>query len=720
MWLQVIILLDCKPSTCSGGIPMKSYPASRLRNVGLFGHGSSGKTSLSEAMLFNAKVVSRLGRVEEGNTVSDYEPDEIKRRMSINTSLLHLEWKDMKVNLLDTPGYMDFVGEVKSAMRVVDTAILVLDASSGVEIGTETCWAFADEMHMPRMLFVNKMERENANFRRTVDQARSLLSPAVIPIQLPIGEQSSFRGVVDLLSMKAYTFSTKRDGAYEVGAIPADLEQWVQEARDLLVEKVAEADDELLSKYIEGEPLTDEEITGGLRLGILKGQVVPALCGSALLNVAIQPLLDTIVELAPSPEAFGEVTATNLLDDREESFPVSPASPLLALVFKTTADPYVGKLTYFRVYSGSLRTDSHVLNPNKGKEERIGQVFYLQGKEQQPTPSIDAGDMGAVAKLQETSTGDTLCSIGRPLVLPGIKFPEPTYAAALYPKTKADLDKMSQALARILEEDPTLRVMRDPNTGETLLYGLGESHVQIAVEKMQRKFGVTLIPQLPKVPYKETIKAKVNAEYKHKKQTGGHGQYGHVFLEIEPLPDEEFRFEERIVGGVVPKQFIPAVEKGVREAMAEGVLAGYPMTNIKVVLYDGSYHPVDSSEMSFKIAAAQALKKGAAMAKPVILEPIMKLTVTVPDQFTGDIIGDLNAKRGRVLGMAPAGSGKTTIEALVPYAEVRRYATDLRSITQGRGTFHMTFSHYEEVPQHLTNQIIEQAKMEREKEKERV
>ncbi len=699
---------------------MKGYPVSRLRNVGLFGHGSCGKTSLSEAMLFDARAISRLGKVEEGNTVSDYEPDEIKRRMSINTSLLHLEWKECKINILDTPGYMDFVGELKAAMRVVDTAILVVDASSGIEIGTETCWGFAQEVQAPRIIFVNKMDRENASFQRTVEQAQSLLSRSVVPVQLPIGQEAGFHGIVDLVTMKAYTFSTKRDGTYEVAEVPKELEQQAQEARELLMEKVAEADDELMTKYIEGEPLTEDEIRKGLAAGIVKGTLVPALCGSALLNIGIQPLLDAIVEFAPSPEAFSDITATNPIDGKEEAFPPSPASPLLALVFKTTADPYVGKLTYFRVYAGSMRTDSHVLNANKGKEERIGQLFYLQGKEQQATPSIEAGDMGAVAKLQETSTGDTLCPVGRPLILPGITFPEPVYAAAVYPKTKVDLDKMGQAIARILEEDPTLKVVREPNTGETLLYGLGESHVQIAVERMQRKFGVTLIPQLPKVPYKETIKAKVNAEYKHKKQTGGHGQYGHVFLEIEPLPDEEFRFEERIVGGVVPKQFIPAVEKGVREAMTEGVLAGYPMTNIKVVLYDGSYHPVDSSEISFKIAAAQALKKGAAMAKPVILEPIMKLVITVPDQFTGDIIGDLNAKRGRVLGMTPAGGGRTTIEALAPYAEVRRYATDLRSITQGRGVFRMEFSHYEEVPQHLTNHIIEQAKLEREKERERV
>ncbi len=696
---------------------MKAYPVSQLRNVGLFGHGGSGKTSLSEAMLFDAKVINRLGRVEDGTTVSDYEPDEIKRRMSINTSLLHLEWRDVKINLLDTPGYLDFIGEIKSAMRVIDTAIIVMDASAGVEIGTETCWSFADEVKVPRVIFLNKMERENANFARALDQARTMLSGSVIPLQVPIGQESSFRGVIDLLDMKAYVFSSKRDGNFETAEVPPELANEAQAARETLIEKVAEADDDLMAKYIEGEPLSDDELRRGVKLGILKGSIVPLLCGSALLNMGIQPLLDAIVQLAPSPDIFGEIAAKNPLNEHEEAFPVSPASPLMALVFKTAADPYVGKLTYFRVYTGAIRTDSHVLNANKGKEERIGQLFFLQGKEQQPTPAVEAGDMGAVAKLQETTTGDTLCPVGRPLLLPGILFPEPVYAAAVYPKTKADLDKMGTALARMLEEDPTLRVAREPNTGETLLYGLGESHVQIAVDKIQRKFGVSLIPQLPKVPYKETIKAKVNAEYKHKKQTGGHGQYGHVFLEIEPLADEEFRFEERIVGGVVPKQFIPAVEKGVREAMAEGVLAGYPMTNIKVVLYDGSYHPVDSSEISFKIAAAQALKKGASMAKPVILEPIMKLTITVPDQFTGDIIGDLNGKRGRVLGMTPAGSGKTTVEALVPYAEVRRYATDLRSMTQGRGTFKMEFSHYEEVPPHLTPQIIEQAKLEREKER---
>ena len=693
---------------------MKAYRTDQIRNIGLFGHGGSGKTSLAEAVLYTAGVISRLGRVEEGTTTSDYDPDEIRRRISVNLALLPFEWQGLKVNLIDTPGYFDFIGEAISAVRVVDGAVIVVDAVAGVEVGTETVWKMADERGLPRVVFVNKMDRENADFWRTLDSLTAKFGRRCIPVQLPIGSQAAFKGVVDLVSLRAY------DGENPAGgAVPPDLAAQVEEYREKLVEAVVEADDELLNKYLEGQELGPEELARALMAAVRSGQVVPILVGSALLNRAVGPLLDFLVKVMPSPVDLGPVTARSLATDQDEKLDPLPTSPLTALVFKTTADPYVGRLNYFRVYTGVLRSDSHVWNATKGREERIGQLFFLRGKHQEPTTEVVAGDIAAVAKLAETSTGDTLCTKDRPYVLPGINFPEPSYYAAVHPKTQADLDKLGPSLARLVEEDPTLRIRREPDTNEVLLGGMGESHIDVAVDKLKRKFGVEVRTELPKVPYKETITRPVKAEHKHKKQTGGRGQYGHVFLELEPLPrGAGFEFHERIFGGAVPKEYIPAVEKGVRAALQEGVLARFPVVDVKVTLYDGSYHPVDSSDISFQIAGREAFKKGMAQASPVLLEPIMRVRVTVPDDYTGDVMGDLNTRRGRVLGMTSA-DGKTTIEALVPYAEMRRYATELRSMTQARGTFEMEFSHYEEVPPHLAQQIIaEAAKARAEKEAE--
>ncbi len=693
---------------------MKAYRTDQIRNIGLFGHGGSGKTSLAEAVLYTAGVISRLGRVEEGTTTSDYDPDEIRRRISVNLALLPFEWQGLKVNLIDTPGYFDFIGEAISAVRVVDGAVIVVDAVAGVEVGTETVWKMADERGLPRVVFVNKMDRENADFWRTLDSLTAKFGRRCIPVQLPIGSQAAFKGVVDLVSLRAY------DGENPAGgAVPPDLAAQVEEYREKLVEAVVEADDELLNKYLEGQELGPEELERALMAAVRSGQVVPILVGSALLNRAVGPLLDFLVKVMPSPVDLGPVTARSLATDQDEKLDPLPTSPLTALVFKTTADPYVGRLNYFRVYTGVLRSDSHVWNATKGREERIGQLFFLRGKHQEPTTEVVAGDIAAVAKLAETSTGDTLCTRDRPYVLPGINFPEPSYYAAVHPKTQADLDKLGPSLARLVEEDPTLRIRREPDTNEVLLGGMGESHIDVAVDKLKRKFGVEVRTELPKVPYKETITRPVKAEHKHKKQTGGRGQYGHVFLELEPLPrGAGFEFHERIFGGAVPKEYIPAVEKGVRAALQEGVLARFPVVDVKVTLYDGSYHPVDSSDISFQIAGREAFKKGMAQANPVLLEPIMRVRVTVPDDYTGDVMGDLNTRRGRVLGMTSA-DGKTTIEALVPYAEMRRYATELRSMTQARGTFKMEFSHYEEVPPHLAQQIIaEAAKARAEKEAE--
>ena len=687
---------------------MKAYRTEQLRNVGLFSHGGAGKTSIAEAMLFCAGAIGRLGRVEDGTTVSDYDPEEVRRHISVQLALLPLEWRNTKINLVDTPGYADFVGEVHEAVRAVDSAIVVFEAVAGVEVGTETVWQQADNHGLPRLVLINKMDRENANFERTLEQMVSRFGKRLVPIQLPIGAESTFDGVVDLLTMKAY-----RGADLIESEIPAELRTRAEQARESLVEAAAETDDELIAKYLEGEALSDDEIRTGLRAGVLSGQVVPVLCCAALTNKAVAPVLDAIANYLPSPADRPGVEATNLVTQKPEVLKPGDDQPLAALVFKTTADPFVGKLTYFRVFSGVMHSDSTVWNAAKGREERLGQLFVIRGKSQEPIVQLGAGEIGAVAKLQETSTGDTLCYKDHPVALEAISFPEPVLSVAVAPKTKADLDKLGNALTRLVDEDPTLQVRKDPDTGETIVSGLGESHVEIAAEKMRRKFGVDVTLSIPRVPYKETITIPSKAEYKHKKQTGGHGQYGHVLIELEPTErGAGFEFAERVVGGAVPRNFIPAVEKGVREVLTEGNLAGYPVVDVKVTLYDGSSHSVDSSEMAFKIAAAQAFKKGFDLGRPVLIEPIMNVTVTVPEQYVGDVMGDLNTKRARVMGINPQG-GLTVIEAQAPLAEMQRYATDLRSLTQGRGTYRMEFSHHEEVPAHIAQQVIAEAKREK-------
>ncbi|MBI3286667.1 MAG: elongation factor G [Chloroflexi bacterium] len=685
---------------------MKDYPSDRLRNVVLLAHGGAGKTSLAEALLFHSGAITRLGRVEEGNTVSDYDPEEIRRRISVNTSLLPIEWRDHKINLLDTPGYADFAGEMLGSTRVADAALIIVDAVGGVEVGTEQVWSYADTYQLPRLVFVNKLERENASFTRVVDQLRQAFPARFVPLQLPLGDSAPFRGLIDLSRKMA---QVGPEGGEE--SIPSQAQEQVEAYRQAIMEAAAEADDELIMKYLEGTDLSPEEISRGLRAGIRQGKIVPILCGSAYQAVGTRQLLDAILELVPPPN-YREVKAYNLRSGQEEALPAGPDAPLAALVFKTFADPYVGKLSYFRVYAGQLRSDSRVLNVRTNEEERMGQLFLLRGKEQLPTQGISAGDIGVVAKLQATSTGDTLCDKAHPLVLPSIAFPSPVFSAAITPKTKADLDKMGSALARLVEEDPTLQVQREPDTGETILRGMGESHIDIAARRLHQKFGVEIVTQPPRIPYKETIRKTASAQGRYKKQTGGRGQFGDVFLRLEPLPrGSGFEFEDEIFGGAVPKNYIPAVEKGLREAIQKGILAGYPTIDFRAALHDGSYHPVDSSEMAFKIAASLGFKKAMEQASPVLLEPIMNVTITVPENVMGDVLGDLNAKRARVMGMEQTG-GKSIITAQVPLAEMQRYATDLRSITQGRGTFTMEFSHYEEVPPHLSEQIIKKAKQE--------
>jgi elongation factor G len=690
---------------------VKQYPAERIRNVGLFSHGGAGKTSLAEAMLYDTKATTRLGKVEEGNTVSDFDPDEIKRHISVSASVLPLEWRETKINLLDAPGYADFLGDVKSALRIVDAAIVLMDASAGVEVGTEQAWKLAEERSLPKMLFVNKMERDNADFGRALESARNAFGKSVGPIQFPIGSERSFKGIVDLLSEHAYVFHDNADGGFDTVPIPDDVKNDVETYRRQLVEAIAEHDEELMMRYLEDDPISNEELIAGLKSCVADGTVVPVLCGSATGNRGVQPLLDAIVDYLPAADQVAERAGQN---GAEVELKADPNGPLAAFAFKTIADPHVGRVTYFRVYSGTMKSNSHFLNASRAKPERVGQVFYVRGKEHLDTDAVVAGDIGAVGKLSTVVTGDSMSDEGKPLIVDGINFPAPAFAASVHPKTKADLDKMGQALHRLAEEDPTLQLSRDPVTGEVILSGLGEPHVQIALDRMTRRFSVNVELGLPRVAYRETISTKTLAEYKHKKQTGGAGQYGHVFLELEPLPESDFEFGERVFGGSVPRNFYPAVEKGVREALESGPLAGFPVVNVRVTLTDGSYHAVDSNEMSFKIAAREAFKKGVLQAKPLLLEPMMTIKVTIPEGFTGDVMSDLNGKRAQVSGMTPGANSSTTIEAVAPAAEIQRYATDLRSITQGRGTFTTEFSHYQPVPAHLADQIRAQAKAQQE------
>lgn len=684
---------------------MEQYGLENIRNLVLLSHCGAGKTSLSEAILFTAGAISRLGKVDDGTTTSDYDPDEVKRQISLNLAMLPCYWKGAKINLIDTPGYSDFVGEVKAAIRVSEGAVIVACAASGVEVGTEQVWAYSEEANLPRLILVNKMDRENADFYRTVDEIQSKFGSRCLPVQLPIGAHHNFQGIVDLLTMKSYSGSPVKEAE-----IPSSMQTQADSFREKLMEAIAEVDDRLIEKYLGGEEFSLEELSDGLRQATISGRIVPVLVGSALQNVGINWLMDAIYNYLPSPNEREVIIAG---DSAKQAVEPSQDAPLAALVFKTTADPYVGKLTYFRVYTGVIDSNSQVWNATRSEAERIGQLFMVRGKTQEPVSQLRAGDIGAVAKLSLTGTGDTLCSRDNPVKIVPILFPEPAFSEAVHPKTKADLDRLGAALSRLSEEDPTLRVHRDADTSETILSGLGETHLGVAADKMLRKFGVGVVLETPKVPYKETITMPAKAEYKHKKQTGGHGQYGHVFLELEPLSrGSGHEFVDKVVGGRIPKNYISAVEKGVNEAIQEGVLARYPVVDIRTRVYDGSFHPVDSSDICFKIAGAGALRKGLSQGQPILLEPIMNIRVTVPEDFTGDIIGDLNTKRARVQGMNPEG-GLNVIEAQVPLAEVLRYAIDLKSTAQGRGSYSVEFSHYEEVPAHIAQKIIAERQAEK-------
>ncbi len=682
---------------------MEEYTTAQLRNVVLLGHGSSGKTSLAEAMLFASGAINRMGRVEDGTTTADYDEEEIKRHISLSLALVPVEWAGCKLNLLDTPGYTDFVGEVISATHVADLALVLVDSVSGVEVGTELVWQYADRRALPRMVLVNKMNRENANFERTLQALRDAFAGTFVPLQLPIGTETKFQGVVDLVTMQALIGPEGK-----VAEVPGDILAQAQEARVQVVEAAAEGDDELIMKYLEGEELSEEEIKRGLSKAILSGSIIPVLAAAATASVGMQALMDTLVTYAPAPADRGPVQAEGV-DGTEEIEP-NELAPLAALVFKTAADPFVGKLTYFRVYGGVLESDTRVWNSRAQVEERLGTLYVMRGKEQMSVKRLRPGDIGAVAKLTETVTGDTLCDRGHPLHLAGPVFPHPLFAVAVHPTSKADQAKMGPTLTRICEEDPTLHWRQERSTHETILEGMGEAHVEIAVRRMENRFGVSVGTAIPKVPYRETITKTNSDQYRHKKQTGGAGQFAEVHMRLEPLPrGQEFEYEWKVFGGAISNSFKPSIEKGIRQVLEHGVIAGYPVVDVRAVVYDGKEHPVDSKDIAFQIAGREAFKKVMMGAGPVLLEPIYKITVTVPEEYTGDVMGDLNTKRARVQGMNQQG-GKSIITALAPLAEMQRYATDLRSLTQGRGLFSMEFDHYAEVPAHLIPQIVEAAK----------
>ncbi len=690
---------------------MKTYEPSNIRNVLLLGHGGAGKTTLLEAMLFTSGAVTRMGRVEDGNTVSDHDPEEVRKGISVSLSLAPVEVGGVKVNLLDAPGYADFVGDVHSAIRAVDAVIIVVSAVDGVEVQTEVAWELAAELGLPRAIVINKLDRERASFERTLDELVKSFGTQVAPLQFPIGEEHEFRGVANLLSGKAFTYGSDPTGTE--GDWPDELHAKADPLREKLTEAIAEADDALLEQYLETGELPTDELVKGLHAGFVDAKVAPVLVTAAARPVGVDLLTKFVADVFPSPQERPPVKVEGPKGEAERRTDAN--GPLAALVFKTLSDPYVGHITMFRVFSGRVRPDSSVYNASKKTEERVGQLFTLKGKDHDSVSEVPAGDIGAVAKLNHTHTGDTFSTKDDPIVLPPIPMPEPLLGIAVEPKTKGDEDKLSTALARVREEDPTLRIERSEETHETVMYGMGEGHLDVVLERMKRKYGVDVTSRPARIPYKETLRGSAKAQGRHVKQSGGHGQYAVCWIEVGPLPHGGgFEFDDRIVGGVIPNQFIPSVEKGVVKAMADGIAAGYPMVDVKVSLYDGKFHTVDSSDIAFQIAGSLAMREAASLAGVSLLEPIVELEVVVPDSYTGDIMGDLNSKRGKIQGMEQTGSGRQRVKALVPLAEVARYSIDLRSMTGGRGTFGMKFSHYEEVPQHLAQKIIDEAKKEKE------
>ncbi len=697
---------------------MKVYDAPNIRNIALVGHGGCGKTSLVSAMLFDMGAVSRLGRVDDGTTVTDFDPDETERRISLQTALAFGEWKKTKINLLDAPGYANFLAEARSALRVAEAAIVVVDAVAGVEVQTQKVWSYAEEYGLPRMIVVNRMDRERASFSRTLESLERSFGRGAVPLVIPLGEEKGFVGVTDLLTEKADVYTDDQSGKYRAVEVPEELRETEKALRDRLVEMVAESNEELMEEFFEKGSLPQEDLLKGLRQAVLAGKIFPVFPASSLRNVGIQPILDDVVDLLPSPVDRGEVNGIDPVHKTEVSGKPSPDAPFSAFVFKTIADPHAGRLTLFRVYSGTLKADTQVYNMSRDTAERVGSLFLLQGKNQTAVPEIQAGDLGAVAKLKETLTGETLCDKAHPIVFPPLVFPEPATTFAIEPRTRGDEDKISIALHRLMEEDPVIRVSRDEQTHEMLLSGMGQLHVEVVVGKLKKRYKVEVNLRKPKIPYRETIKGAAEGHGRHKKQTGGHGQFGDCRIRLKPLPrGEGFKFVDDIFGGSIPRNFIPAVEKGIQEARLRGFMAGYPMVDFQVELYDGQYHDVDSSEMSFKIAGSLAYKDAVAKCRPTLLEPIMKVEIAVPEEYAGAVMGDLSSRRGRPQGMEPRG-GLQVIRAEVPLSEMLSYDAELTSMTGGRGSYHMEMGHYDEVPGHLQEKVVAAARAERGEPKE--
>ncbi len=684
---------------------MAKYESTSLRNVAIIGHGGTGKTSLCEAFLFTAGKTDRPGRVDDGTSGMDYEPEEQKRRISISAATNFLDWNKHKINILDTPGDSNFAFDTKSCLRIIDGAVIVIDAVGGVEFQTQKVWEYADAFKLPRILYINRMDRERADFMKSVNSVKEKIGRKATPLFLPIGKEDGFKGIVDLLAMKACLFEDPK-GICKFAEVPEEMKSDAEQCRETMVEDIAECDEALMDKYLESGELTPEELAVGLRKGIASGALFPVVCGSATKNIGVSTLMDMIVQYLPSPVDRGAVAGKKPGKEEAEQRRPEESEPFSAMVFKTIADPYAGRLTLFRVYSGTLSSEGSIYNANRKLTERFSNAFFLEGKNQKPAEILVPGDIAVLAKLKETATGDTICNEKAPILFDKLEIPPPIMSFAIEPKSRGDEDKIVSSIHRLTEEDPTLNFRREEQTKEMILSGMGQVHIEVAVEKMKRKFGVEVNLKIPKVPYKETIKGKTNVQGRYKKQSGGRGQFGDCWLDIEPLPrGGGFEFVDKIVGGVIPQQYRPAVEKGIVEAMGEGVVAGYPIVDVKVTLMDGSYHTVDSSEMAFKIAGSLGFKKGILACQPTLLEPIVNIDIEIPDEYMGDVIGDLNSRRGRVLGMDTKGTNQI-VKGLAPLAEILKYAPDLRSMTSGRGTFTYTHSHYEEVPPFIAEKII--------------
>lgn len=686
---------------------MKTYAMDAIRNVAVMGHGKCGKTSLTEAMLFNAGAVERLGTVADGTTITDYDTEETKRGFSVSAAVAPVEWKEMKYNILDTPGFFDFAGGIREGLRAADSALIVLSGRSGVSVGTEQVFKLAKKKGVPTMFFVNKIDDARADYTKTLEEMKEVFGKSVTPFVYPIQEDGEFKGFVDIVDMTARRY----DGIYRVEMpVPEGMAEVIEPLRDMIMEAVAETSEDLMVKYFNGEEFTVDEIKNAIRTGVKDGSIYPVYCGSGLNNIGVRSLMDGIGKYLPAPSEIEEIA---FAADTAEPVEVvqSEGETTAAVVFKTIVDPYVGKLSLFRVYSGEVASDTTLYNPNKGAEEKIGKLYTLCGKKQTETKSVKAGDIGCVAKLDATKTGDTLCRKGKNIILTGIEFPKPVLSMAVKPKAKGDEEKIISGLVKLMDEDPTFSVTSNSETKQTLINGQGEQHIDVIVSKLQGKYGVNVVLEEPIVPYRETIRKKATVEGKHKKQSGGHGQYGHVKIEFEPGISEEMLFEEKVFGGSVPKNYFPAVEKGLRDSCQKGVLAGYPVVNLKATLLDGSYHPVDSSEMAFKTAASIAYKEGLKQADPVLLEPIGYLKAYVPESIMGDVIGDINKRRGRIMGMGESGKdGLNLVEAEVPMSEMFKYATDLRSMSRGRGVFEFEFERYEQAPSSVSEAVIAKSK----------